>query len=67
MGARLAAGEGSGRRAVSLLGVGGSSLALGDAGKGVWAWGVDVCSGELGWVVVVVRRTTSEDSSAGWK
>ena len=30
--------------------VGGLSLALGDAGKGIWAWGVDMYLSKLWWV-----------------
>lgn len=40
-------GKGSGRRIVPLLWDGGLSLALGDAGKGIWAWGVDMCLSKL--------------------
>lgn len=40
-------GRALGRELCLCCGVRGLSLALGDAGKGIWAWGVDMCSCKL--------------------
>ena len=39
--------SGGGETSGDQRGDGGLSLALGDAGKGIWAWGVDMCLSKL--------------------